>query len=270
MRAHCLAIALMLFAVSSSDSWGQSARQPSKQESKSPQQNSTPDNRGTEQAPIVVKILPAEQTKEKPDDTKNKASEHWFDGWSLSDKIAVVASIVAFLQFIALIATVYVMRRTAQRQLRAYVFVDTVYVSNVAEGDGIPEAHVAIKNFGQTPAYKFVNITGFAIDNYPPPAAIELTVPNSEFNELITRTNLGPTQSEVSITNWGPGKRVISDGERKALADGKRIIFVYGEIRYVDAFGNPKWTKYRFMIGGPVGIRGNGQMAGCPEGNDAI
>jgi hypothetical protein len=45
----------------------------------------------------------------------------WFEGWNLSDKIAAIASVVAFLQFTALIATFWIMVRNGRRQLRAYV-----------------------------------------------------------------------------------------------------------------------------------------------------
>jgi hypothetical protein len=97
--------------------------------------------------------------------------------------------------------------------LRAYVFVSGAAVTNVAEGDGIPEAQVVIKNFGQTPAYKFVNVTGFAANVYPPPKSIRLTVPDEEFSKPIAKSDLGPTQAEVSTMDWQerkrPGDRVV-------------------------------------------------------------
>ena len=74
----------------------------------------------------------------------------------LSDKIAVIASAVAFLQFLALIATIFVMRRTAQRQLRAYIAVEHGDVQLVNGGEGI-RAMIRIKNFGQTPARNVVS-----------------------------------------------------------------------------------------------------------------
>src|SRR5271155_2169793 len=60
--------------------------------------------------------------------------------------------------------TLKTMQDTAERQLRAYVLIPSAHVKNIAEGNGPPVAHVQIKNFGQTPAYKVVNIGGFAID----------------------------------------------------------------------------------------------------------
>src|SRR5215467_11313317 len=129
------------------------------------------------------------------------------------------------------------MVRTARRQLRAYVLVSGTAVTNVAEGDGIPEAQVVIKNFGETPAYNFVNVTGFAGNVYPPPSSITLTVPESEFSKPIARSVLGPTQQEMSTTDWQEKKRPLTRDEKIALAEGRAIIYVYGEIRYVDAFG---------------------------------
>src|SRR5258706_6905725 len=52
---------------------------------------------------------------------------------------------------------------TAKRQLRAYVFVDSVNVANVVEGSGPPESRVIIKNFGQTPAYQVTCVDWIAL-----------------------------------------------------------------------------------------------------------
>jgi hypothetical protein len=194
---------------------------------------------------------------------------NWFDGWNLSDKIAVIASVVALLQFFALFATVFVMVRTARRQLRAYVLVSGSAVTNVVEGNGIPEARVAIKNFGQTPAYNFVNVTGLAAYVYPPPKSISLTVPNDELSKPIARSVLGPTQEELATTDWQEKARPLTQQEKTDLAEGRAIIYVYGEIRYTDAFGRSHRTKYRYMMGGPVGVRPGGWTVPCDEGNTA-
>jgi hypothetical protein len=114
-----------------------------------------------------------------------------FEEIDLSDKIAIIASVVALLQFLALVATVYMMIRTARRQLRAYVLVSGSAVANVVEGDGIPEAQVVIENFGQTPAFNFVNVTGFAGYAYPPPKSITLTVPKSRPDGIEPLASLG-------------------------------------------------------------------------------
>jgi hypothetical protein len=65
---------------------------------------------------------------------------------------------------------------TTRAQLRAYVFVSSAKVTNVVDGDGMAEAHVMIKNSGQTPAYEVAQVGGFAIDRYPPPPTLDLSI----------------------------------------------------------------------------------------------
>jgi hypothetical protein len=156
---------------------------------------------------------------------------------------------------------------TNRAQLRGYVFVSSAKVTNVIESMGIPEAHVVIKNFGQTPAYKVMNVSGIAADRFPGPPTLNLIIRRTEFSSSNrTKSDLGPTQSEESITSAG---RVLTDDERRAIANGNGAIWVYGEIHYIDAFGKRRRTKYRFMMGGPVGVRPGGQLVACEEGNEA-
>ncbi len=181
---------------------------------------------------------------------------------------AITAVATVLLTFVTggLIWVGYMQIRTARAQLRAYVFVSSARVANVA--DGVPVAHVVIKNFGQTPAYKVVNVSGFALDRYPHPPTLNLLIRNREFSAPgRSRSVLAPTQSEDSID---PARRPpLRDEEKQALANGRSIIFLYGEVRYVDIFGRRQWTKYRLMMGGPVGVRSDGALVACEEGNEA-
>jgi hypothetical protein len=61
MRLRCLVIVLTFLAAMASDSRGQS-KQPS---SKASQQNAAQQERGTENSPVVVKVLPTEKSKEE-------------------------------------------------------------------------------------------------------------------------------------------------------------------------------------------------------------
>jgi hypothetical protein len=156
---------------------------------------------------------------------------------------------------------------TSRAQLRAYVLVSRSVVTNVADGTGIPEAQVTIKNFGQTPAYNVINVGGFAIDRYPPPRTLDLIISDGEFaSPARSREVLAPGDSSVSVVS--APRPPLTAPEKASLANGTGIVYVYGEIRYKDAFGREQWTKYRFMMGGPVGVRG-GQLAACEEGNEA-
>src|SRR5262249_10316648 len=68
------------------------------------QQQPTSEQRGTEQAPFVIRIQPPpEQTQIKSDTSAEHAPESrnngWFSRWGLGDKLALLNGIVAFFQF---------------------------------------------------------------------------------------------------------------------------------------------------------------------------
>jgi hypothetical protein len=80
------------------------------------EQPTAPDQRGTEQSPLVVKIISPPKSDEKSDyggDTGkgDAAGRQWFNELGTGDKIATIAALVGFLQFAALVATYWVMRR---------------------------------------------------------------------------------------------------------------------------------------------------------------
>src|SRR6266568_3929446 len=105
--------------------------------------------------------------------------------WGLSDKIALIATVAAFLQFVALVVTIFVMISSSRRQLRAYVGGDVGSIGNVANpivvgGQAIkptgaeitnptcgPVAYVQIKNAGQTPAYEVLHWGHICVREYP-------------------------------------------------------------------------------------------------------
>jgi hypothetical protein len=236
MRLWSTVVALTLLVAFASDSRGQSPRQ----NTKSVQQNPSADNRGTEQAPLVVKIIQAEQAKDKTDTTANEGQKNWLDRFSLSDKIAVIASVVAFLQFLALVATVYVMRRTAQRQLRAYVFVDggSFTLMTTDEGNLYIQGVVVLKNFGQTPGYKFVACTRVDIFETKSPAF-------RDDAKGLGESVVGPSSERHIPVVKGP----IDPADLQAIRDGTKSIFIWGRVDYVDAFGQPRYLKFYNMNG---------------------
>jgi len=158
---------------------------------------------------------------------------------------------------------------TTRAQLRAYVFVSEAKIHNMVAGEGdgeIPVAQFTIKNTGQTPAYNLVNVSGFAIAEFPITSIPNMVITDSHFPPELSRTPLGPGDHQISRVH---GKYGMTLQHKALLASGKNIAFAYGEIRYVDAFKRPQVTRYRFMIGGPVGVSQHGAMAVCGEGNEA-
>jgi hypothetical protein len=66
MRLRCLVAALAFLAAFASDSWGQSKHStPPRDEAKTAQQATATDQRGTEQSPAIVKIIPTPKTAEE-------------------------------------------------------------------------------------------------------------------------------------------------------------------------------------------------------------
>lgn len=79
---------------------------------------------------------------------------------TVGDYIAIIASSVAFLQFLALIITICVQIKNSRRQLRAYVFPENIALFDGSMMKPPEQEHVnepgvvlLIKNSGKTPAY---------------------------------------------------------------------------------------------------------------------
>jgi hypothetical protein len=207
---------------------------------------------------------------------------------TIDDPIAIFTfflGLATFFLVLAVLRQASDARVSSERQLRAYVFISSANVTSVAEGNGVMEAHVNIKNFGQTPAYKVINVNGLALDRYPPPPNLNLIISNEEFSAPgRSKSDLAPTQGEgcIEVARRGP----LREEERRALSEGRLIIYVYGEIRYIDSFGGyPPWWATRRMrrrqrsnieqqrqLGGSsdrmaaAGLRGLASSPRCPRG----
>jgi hypothetical protein len=150
---------------------------------------------------------------------------------------------------------------TANRQLRAYVSVDGATVSHFGDTVVPPEAHVILKNSGQTPAYEIRGWIAMKMAEFP-------------FNG--TLENFGSLQSFPSVIGSGGSvhgiiatNRSLSTDENKSVSDGTGALFVWGEFTYQDAFKAPHYTRFRMFFGGSAGIRPDGLMMTTKDGNDA-
>jgi hypothetical protein len=154
---------------------------------------------------------------------------------------------------------VVIMRRTARRQLRAYVFVTTAEIGDIENAQNV-RASVSIKNSGQTPAYDLINLgavtfrdVGLKGDPWP-----------EDRDASLSKSSLGP--GEVLWKHFGA--RPLTSEERAAVRSGTHAVYVYGEILYRDAFGKRRYSRYRFMHLGEAAVR-NRQLVVCEEGNEA-
>lgn len=153
-------------------------------------------------------------------------------------------------------------KQTAERQLRAYVLVDKATVFS-ATREGVvafypadtgkghqqmdvqagyqPMARFDFKNFGQTPAHDVEIFGNAAIVPWPvKPETLPKIGPGGirEKYEMFTQPHL------------------VSAEEYNGLRSGALALVFFGEVRYLDAFGENRITRYRFFTGGGMGLRG--------------
>jgi hypothetical protein len=173
--------------------------------------------------------------------------------------VAITALATLLLTFVTA-GLVWMARRqitTSRAQLRAYVAVESGQIRAVA-GER-PKAQMTVRNYGQTPAYKFRLVGGMGMaesfETLPPPTGD----PHGTLGVL----------APAGTFQWNMVAPVVLLAEAyDRLAAGQVTLFVYGRVNYEDAFGNPRTLKYRTMFGGPAGIQNN-QLASCAEGNQA-
>ncbi len=207
---------------------------------------------------IFVFFLPSDQVQN---------SSH---SWGLSDKIAVIASIVAFLQFAALIWTVLVMIFNGRRQLRAYVAVDTV---GIFEGNMVsppqparvntPGIAMFIKNYGQTPAYKVVSMFRIAVIAVTD-EVLSLVLPEQLEERFATTLSSGSTFNKAV---WFD--RPLTPNEIADIGTGVRAIYVYGRIQYVDAFKKKRISNFRLHYTGQFPPLPDAVLSISDKGNEA-
>lgn len=151
-------------------------------------------------------------------------------------------------------------KQNAERQLRAYLL--------VTKGEiGVPEAipdntiiNLTVRNFGNTPAYSTTIWADMVYDRDP-----------------LVGTLVGTRNPKVSTTIFGPGGRQTTSFYKTSLNESQKhamahhhgaAIYVFGEIRYTDAFGKKRCTKFRCVQRGGPEFRDK-PMAFCDEGNEA-
>lgn len=168
--------------------------------------------------------------------------------------VAAVALFAAAVAAAAGIWTVVVMRRTAIAQLRAYV---TAKPSNIEFSGRIPmKIHMVAKNTGQTPAYNLVMLNRFEMLPYPLPAGFDFG-PDPPVTE---------TSNVLAADDTLPGDRPLGrpmGPQREAqLQAGTHRWYALGIVRYRDAFGYRRTTRYCASAPGDQLLRGMGIAAG--------
>jgi hypothetical protein len=240
------------------DSPGQSRPEPPRQNPGGTQQRTNTEQRDTDQAPpSIIKKLPAEDTQQKPAADEQKGPDNRSDTWALSDKIAVIASIVALLQFFALVGTIFVLTSTARRQLRAYV-------GTTSSPNNFPSLNIGqrqsgdilVTGYGQTPALKMRYWGNIIIREYP----LATSLPIQPFRKTCRPINPKQTIVMAFVT-----AHQLTAAEVQEIRAGTQCFYIYGVIEYFDIFGERRETTFRYWYG-PFAARPC--WITCEEGND--
>jgi len=133
-------------------------------------------------------------------------------------------------------------KKTAERQLRAYVSARPDYV--YAFGLNIPvEIKVRIINHGQTPAYNVAQTA--AVDALPYPLPAGFPLPKSMIPAPATLVLHPNALIDTHVT----GKRVLSATEiGQVTANHGLRIYVFGTVKYRDAFKQDRETRFCFSV----------------------
>jgi hypothetical protein len=148
-------------------------------------------------------------------------------------------------------------RHTAERQLRAYVFVESVELITESR---IVRAVLSIKNSGQTPAYDLVVYVGISSRG-----AGEIFVPPEPDDVSLDKLSVGPGMS-ISTSNQFEVPATNNELLR-AFDNGLAVVYIYGRIDYIDAFNVPRYLIYRMRAAKLS--NGSWHLAATPDGNKA-
>jgi hypothetical protein len=150
-------------------------------------------------------------------------------------------------------------RKSSERQLRAYVMIDTVKIENIRMG-GEPEVKLTFKNSGQTPATNLTHWARLSFNTFP-----EITgeLPTVKKGERLPPGPLAPG-GKIHLTT-GIDRPLDAAVLNTIIVDRTHAFYIVGELRYVDAFGVPRETDFLLFSTGSFATEGS--MASYKTGN---
>jgi hypothetical protein len=159
--------------------------------------------------------------------------------------------------------SVRVARQSSEKQLRAYLWRTAIPDSLDDFGNGGFAVSSLIRNSGQTPAHDVH--TWSRLDALPPDTRdFEIAPEIVEGHRFVIHPG-----SDHTFHTPTPD---MDEGDRTDIQYGLKALFIWGELRYRDAFEVDRKTRFRLFWkvyrGTPSGPR-LGQWVFCDEGNDA-
>jgi hypothetical protein len=158
---------------------------------------------------------------------------------------------------IAAVCAVQITSNTSKAQLRAYVVVTDITLTN-ADNEYVPIIEAILKNTGQTPAYNArIRLKYSAMLNGR--EAFDLS--GIKFNNL---TDIGPGMPIYRTVEINPRQWELISAHLKT---DEYTLYVFGECTYTDAFKKRHTTEFRFNLPMPNGVIEDGSLAISPDGN---
>lgn len=199
---------------------------------------------------VIASNAPQSQGINQVPPSKNEENGNGaFSGWTLGDKIAAIVAFFAFLQFLGVVATYFVMRDTARRQLRAYINPTrgSIYDGNTvrpaqSNKAGFPYAELTVKNAGATPAYDVVSFMEIAVI---PIAEEDKLLPIIELKKIAPFT-VAPGM-DFPKGHWHGNALTQEEINSINAPAPTHAIFVYGRYEYRDAFNQKHFSNFRYQ-----------------------
>lgn len=183
---------------------------------------------------------------------------------SLNLRFAIAALMATIIGTVALIWTLIETRVTSRNELRAYLHVDACAVA-IGDSEGLigkAVSVVAVKNVGATPAHSVIHWCDIAVD----------VIAKNEWMKApakLERINHSALHPGGHITADRSTRRALTPKTIEAIELGKKAVFVFGAIEYIDVFGNEHRTDYRYFYSGKWPPPNNPLMRFPATGNTA-
>jgi len=248
------------------------------QKTKAPQHSSQTDQRGSQDSPLVVKVIPPAKTKEETEQETKDRNDKATNDRNLVKGTYILAGI-GLLEFVVFGYQAIQLRKTVQSAakqseameryiaeaersatametisnviedgnkavMRAYLTVligDALWQERrVGQDDLKFEAKPNIVNTGSTPARKLRIRIRADILPIPIPATFDFPLPPADDSYFAGSIGAHQTSSTGSVINY-----FVPDAEVASIKEGMtKALCVWGNITYEDIFGNPHYTKF--------------------------
>lgn len=203
-----------------------------------------PNQRGSEDAPFVIKVLPSPNTNPPSAYQTCQQNNEPSPDWGLTLATILIAVFTGGV-FVFTARMWWTARDTAKRQLRAYMGVsEEMHVpGGKIGGHGKVTFQPFMKNYGSTPAYN-VWVEGNA-------GIFKKSEIGPSFHYRIKKTpnpskgTMSPGQTNYIVCET---EEDISDQTIKGINFSDDALFVYGTVHYNDAFTKPRKTNFCFEI----------------------